>query len=468
MVTRQAAAAGRFYPADRQTLYSEVNHLLQQATTNPCKNLAAIIVPHAGYVFSGQVAAEAFHMIHRQAELENIFLLGPGHYAHFHGASVFSGDFYHTPLGEIPVNTKLVSEITASHKLFTYRPEAHLQEHSLEVQLPFLQVQLKNPFRIVPILTGHNSTEDMAAMAKILEPFFNPKNLFVISTDLSHFPAYQDAITIDKDTVDAILKNDPASLLDTLQANKNKKIPGLATSLCGEGAVMLLLHLTQYKQVSIEKLMYRNSGDSKYGNKEEVVGYQSSAITRISAQEPAFSLSDKEKKQLLFIARNTLEYFMETGQKPKIPTEYITKNLTQTCGAFVSIYHKKELRGCIGRIKSTIPLHTLVKDLVLSAAFEDERFPSVKAHELPEVKIEISVLTPLQKIAGPEELELGRHGIFMRKGPFSGTFLPQVAEKNTWTKEEFLGRCARDKAHIGWDGWSDAELYVYETISFKE
>ncbi|MEJ5265701.1 MAG: AmmeMemoRadiSam system protein A [Bacteroidales bacterium] len=179
-------------------------------------------------------------------------------------------------------------------------------------------------------------------------------------------------------------------------------------------------------------------------------------------------LDDKDKQNLLNISRQTLELFVKKHSRYQVPPSLITPNLQQKAGAFVTLRKKDKLRGCIGTFQPQHPLYLTIRDLTISSAAYDHRFTPVEEHELPDIEIEISILTPLQKIHNIEEIELGKDGILLKKGIFSGTFLPQVATQMQWTKEEFLGHCARDKAGIGWEGWKDAEIYTFRTIVFDE
>ena len=182
----------------------------------------------------------------------------------------------------------------------------------------------------------------------------------------------------------------------------------------------------------------------------------------------SFELSVEDKIQLLTIARKTLELYISKNTLPKYEEAEINPaNLSQV-GAFVTLFKNGELRGCIGHIESDKPIYKTIQGLTISSATKDYRFKSVKQDELREIEIEISVLTPMKKISSIDEIEIGRHGIYIKKGYQTGTFLPQVADKTGWSVEDFLGRCARDKAHIGWDGWRDADLFTYETLKFTE
>ncbi|MFA6820149.1 MAG: AmmeMemoRadiSam system protein B, partial [Bacteroidaceae bacterium] len=197
---RPMAVAGSFYPAQKQELQDELFQYFKSASTIyvPDSKLAAIIVPHAGYIFSGQVAATAFAQISPNAHYDHIFLLGPAHKAFVDGASINSGfDFYQTPLGKVPVDTKLCQLLINKYSFFNCTPNAHKQEHCIEVQLPFLQSRLKETPPIVPIIIGTESTDTLRDISKALQPYFNEHNLFVISSDFSHYPNYNDAIKAD-------------------------------------------------------------------------------------------------------------------------------------------------------------------------------------------------------------------------------------------------------------------------------
>jgi AmmeMemoRadiSam system protein A len=187
-----------------------------------------------------------------------------------------------------------------------------------------------------------------------------------------------------------------------------------------------------------------------------------------SDQRNGFELSREDKIQLLAIARKALEMYVKENSLPDNKKTEINPSNLKPMGAFVTLYKKGELRGCIGHIDSDKPLYQTIQSLTISSASKDYRFKSVKEDELTEIEIEISVLTPMKKISSINQIEVGRHGIYIKKGYQTGTFLPQVASETGWSVEEFLGRCARDKAHIGWEGWKDADLFTYEALKFSE
>lgn len=469
---RKPAVAGSFYPADAESLKKQLDQFFHDVDDKTVdENIAAIIVPHAGYVFSGPVAASAYTKIDPESSFDRVFIIGTSHHVMLNGASVYNQGDYSTPLGTVKVDLALANQLINESRLIKYVREAHSSEHSIEVQLPFLQYRLKNPFKIVPIVIGTQTAETCSRLAHILEPWFTPENLFVISSDFSHYPKYADAVKNDQSTGIAVLSNSPGKFINTLVANERKEIQGLATSCCGWSSVLTLLDITSAKpDIQVKHLKYMNSGDTPYGDKYRVVGYHSFIFTREQGMESqqGFHLTREDMKMLLAIARESIQSDLEGKAPPEIRESELSENLKKSCGAFVTLNKDGKLRGCIGRFIPTDPLYKVVQDMARAAAFQDYRFSPVGKAEMKHIDIEISVLTPLRRIYSLDEFELGKQGIYIIKGNRSGTFLPQVAESTHWNKEEFLGHCAQDKAGIGWDGWKDADLYTYEAVVFDE
>jgi MEMO1 family protein len=470
-IDRQPAVAGSFYPADKNELNTMLKQLFIKAV--PSKNIhnvVAIISPHAGYVFSGEAAASAYNQIDTCKKYENIFVLGSSHYVEFEGASIYSQGNFITPLGTVKVNTKLADKLIRENRVFSNRIDAHSREHSLEVQLPFLQYILHNDFRIVPIVLGTQSPEIIKDISKALQPYMNAKNLFIISTDFSHYPSYKDAKEIDKATADAILTNSPKNLIQSMRDYRSKNYTNLATCLCGWTSVLALMYMTENNpDVTYSHIQYKNSGDSEHGENNRVVGYNAIVIAlKENKSATKFKLNDNDKKVLLQIARNTIVEYVKNRKMIELNEKNMSSTLKINCGAFVTLKKKGGLRGCIGRFDANESLYKVVQEMAVASSTQDYRFKQVETIEIPELEIEISVLTPMQRINSIDEFKLGKHGIYIKKGYKSGTFLPQVAAETGWTKEEFLGHCAQDKAGIGWDGWKDAELFIYEAIVFGE
>ena len=476
-VVRPATQANRFYTGDARELSEEVDSLLAlHRGETVYRDVAALIVPHAGYYFSGNVAAAAYMTMPKDKQYKRIFLLGPSHHEWLDGASVNTeADYYATPLGQVKVDRETAVALTAAASVFRYEPKAHDREHCLEVQLPFLQRRFGNGKStqtsedsvppIVPIIISTNDFQKLKRIAEALKPYLTDENLFIVSSDFSHYPKYEDACKVDARTGKAVESGDVEQFIAALEENARSGVRNLATSACGELAIATLLMMID-STYEVKHLMYQNSGDADESDHSRVVGYHAFAIVRNgqTRTDADFSLSDEEKRMLKEIAMTSIKDSLDG--KPISHHSPLTSHLSEKCGAFVSLHKHGRLRGCIGHFGEDMPLHEIVAEMARAAAFEDPRFMPVTADELADIDIEISVLTPMRRIQSLDEFELHRHGIYIRKGYRSGTYLPQVADEVNWTKEEFVSHCAQDKAGIGWDGWKDAELYVYEAIVF--
>lgn len=481
---RPAAVAGKFYDADRESLIRTVARCYKKAETmaplsreerDGRTTVQAVVVPHAGYVFSGAVAAAAYLRLDPEVRYKRIFLLGPSHHVAFDGASVASAySAYSTPLGNVDVDTATCMALQQTGA-FGYVPAAHDREHCLEVQLPLLQYRMKNPAPIVPIIIGTQNSDRLMAIAKALQPYFTADNLFVISSDFSHYPSYDDALTVDSCTGHALETGSLENFQQAVEHNGDLGIRNLYTSACGQCAIAVMLAMAQQSgkmtlasDLHIKHIAYLNSGDSPYGGKKEVVGYHAFALFRDKKIEndqaaddsDSFTLTANDKQQLKNLAWNAIA--PARMHRPVTPTPVFESRV----GVFVTLTEYGHLRGCIGHFGEDVPLGRLTEEMARAAAFEDPRFRPVTEDELCDIELEISVLTPLKRITDISQFDYGRQGIYIKKGGRSGTFLPQVAKEVNWTKEEFLGHCSQDKAGLGWDGWRTADLYTYEAIIF--
>ncbi len=470
-IDRQPAVAGQFYPGNTAELKATLKDLFAKAVPpKTAGHIQAVIVPHAGYIFSGGVAASCFNQIDPSRHFDNVFVLGPSHHVGFEGGSVYTDGNFITPLGSVNVNTKLGKQLVGRSKVLVTRNDAHQLEHSVEVELPFLQTRFGKDLTIVPIVLGASSAATCKKIADELRPYFNEKNLFVISSDFSHYPAYEDAERADKTTAAAILTRSPDKLINAMKDNAEARMPNLVTSLCGWPCVLTLLYMIEDNpKVTIQIVDHKNSGDASVGEKERVVGYYAMTVTVPTEQnKESFHLTDKDKRDLLVLARKTVSQKVRQQEIATPEPSGLSTALRTNCGAFVTLRKKGSLRGCIGRFDATEPLFKVVQQMAVASSTEDYRFSPVDPGEVDQLEIEISVLTPMRRIHSVDEIELGKHGIYMKKGMKAGTFLPQVATETGWSKEEFLGHCAQDKAGIGWNGWKDAELFVYEALVFDE
>ncbi len=336
---RLPAVSGSFYPANAQELKAQIASFFDRILdkkTDP--DIAAVIVPHAGYIFSGEVAATAYARLDPDKTWEHIFLIGSSHYESLNGASIYNLGDFQTPLGVVKVDTHLANKLINGHKVFKSVPSSHEREHSLEVQLPFLQYRLNKPFKIVPVIIGTQSAETCKNIADALKPYFNSQNLFIISTDFSHYPAYADAVKYDRITGDAIASNNPALFVNTLLQNDKKGITGLATSCCGWSSVLTFLNITSnVPGVKIEHVKYMNSGDTSYGDKNRVVGYHSFIITIGNKETTGFNLSQPDGQLLLRTARDAIETRLKNKPLPVYSGPQLTKDIKIPCGAFVTL-----------------------------------------------------------------------------------------------------------------------------------
>jgi len=470
-IDRQPTVAGSFYPADKKELQRMLQEFFKNAPSTLGQRPLAIIVPHAGYVFSGSVAAAAYKQIDRDKRFKHVFIIGSSHTMYFDGVSVYTqGDFI-TPLGTVTVDT-LASLLDKKYRFINNNIKPHEKEHGLEVQLPFLQYWLKNPFTIVPIIIGGESQSTCRNLADALAPYFSEDNLFVISSDFSHYPADADAIISDSTMADAILSNSSQKFMKTKLLDESKGTPNLVTAMCGWTSMLTLLDITENRNdIVYKKILYKNSSDSpQFGDKSKVVGYNAICAIKTDNEvdKSQFTLNEDEKVELLKIARKTISEYLTNGKPPSICEKTLPANILIPAGAFVTLKENGQLRGCIGSFNPEQPLYKVVQSMAIASATEDYRFSPVKSTEVSSLEIEISVLTPLKKISSINEIVLGKHGIYIKKGGRSGTFLPQVATGTGWNLEEFLGHCAQDKAFIGWDGWKDADIFTYEAIVFEE
>lgn len=436
----------------------------------------ALIVPHAGYIYSGQICADAF----RQAmgrPYDVVVILGTNHTtADFSGVSLGDYSVFRTPLGDVPVDEEVTSALLAESKDCKRSREVHISEHSIEVQIPFVQVLFPNA-RIVPVVI-HPPDYKMCvrfgqALAKVLQ---NRRALIVISSDLSHYPDYKDAVKADRLTLEAIASLDStrvASLMRILD------VPSLDTRACGEAAI--LAGMTAAKALGATRAVvagYANSGDVLVGDKSRVVGYgaivlapgnapsSTRMLDRPASPSAASPIQDSEKKALLAFAREAILRYLTTKTVPLARNFPARMNFPQ--GVFVTLKKTGQLRGCIGHIPGDIELGKAVGAMALQAAFNDPRFPPVQLSELKSLEIEISILTPMKPIATPDEIVVGRDGVLMSKADQSAVFLPQVAPENNWNRTEMLDNLCK-KAGLSAGCWKrEARFQVFQAEVFGE
>lgn len=274
--TRLPTNAGYFYPESKEELEKIIRDYLEKVTVPQIEGkIFGILVPHAGYQFSGFVAAHAYKSL-EGGEFKSVILIGDSHYERFDGVSIWERGEWETPLGKVKVNEKIAREILGKSKRFFVRDSAHLFEHSLEVQLPFLQIVLRN-FEIVPIIFG-SEDKDWSILGNLISEIMKKDKILVVaSSDLSHYPSYEIAQRLDSETINSILTLDPEKFKEKTR-ELEEKYPEVDTSACAQDSIKTILKITKNLKGKATLLKYQNSGDSFLGDKSRVVGYSAIAF----------------------------------------------------------------------------------------------------------------------------------------------------------------------------------------------
>jgi len=474
---KEPNVAGGFYSADPKELSDSIDNLKQSTGPVPTDRKVLIaIAPHAGYPYSGPVAAYTFKAI-GHIHYKTIVIIGPSHFFPFEGISIWPRGGFKTPLGIVPVDEDFAQALLKENPKFQFLPQVFEREHSIEVELPFLQKTFEG-VRIVPILMGDPDPQVCRDLAVALDKLIGNRDdvLILISSDMSHYYTYDVANSMDALSLQAIKEIDPKKFFEGCISRKME--------MCGFVPVTTALIYAKLRGIKhVEVLKHANSGDTS-GDKSRVVGYSSvifySELLRVSGMRTDLlgqgktedsgvgALNSAEKKELLKIAHNSIETFVKTGKAPDIQSK--DARLNQTEGAFVTIRKHGALRGCIGNIVAQEPLYETVRDMAVAAASRDPRFTPLTAAELKDIDIEISVLSQPRRVKDASEIQLGKHGVIVGKGNHQGVFLPQVADETGWSKEEFLSQLCSQKAGLPPDAWKDPDtaLYVFTADVFSE
>jgi MEMO1 family protein len=476
---RPPAVAGQFYPQEPARLEAAVKAFLADAVPVRGERPIALVLPHAGYVYSGQIAADGW----RQAQgrdYDLVVLLGTNHtLAGFTGIGVFPGTGFRTPLGVAVVDTAAAAELLAAGGIIQPNARVHEREHSIEVQVPFAQVALPG-VPILPVVVGTTGAGDLArftsALARVI---VRRRALIVASSDLSHYPDEKGSLAADRAVLATIARMDAGGFQRTAAEQLRAGHAGLETCACGEGAIMSAIETGRALGATRGIVLSRaNSGDVPVGDPGRVVGYgavmfcagrggaDSSALDPPPEPGADAVLGPADQKALLQLARHTLERWFASGTTP-LPRD-LAPAARRHQGAFVTLYQRGELRGCIGHMAEDRPLAQNVGAMAIAAATEDPRFPAVTAAELADLEIEISVLTPLERVAGPEAVVVGRDGVQLRKDGRTAVFLPQVATEQGWDRTALLENLCR-KAGLPADAWKQgAEFWTFRSLHFRE
>jgi AmmeMemoRadiSam system protein B/AmmeMemoRadiSam system protein A len=466
---RPAAVAGAFYPADPKELTQMIDELLAKATPPPVDGeILAAVAPHAGYPYSGPVAAWTYAAL-RGHKYSRVVVIAPSHYVGFDFTSVYDGDAYTTPLGQVPVDKEFARRLAKMSSTIQLSDKGHqatrdAPEHSVEVELPWLQTILGN-FELVPIVMGDQSYESSRALGVALAKMLRNDHdtLILASSDLSHYHTYDDAETIDHKTLHAL------DAWDYLSMSRNFETR-LWEACGGAPIVAAMIYAERMGANKAEVLKYANSGDVT-SDHSRVVGYSADLFVKSAHAAdavPAFSLTDAEKAELLAVARKSVEYMIQRNE-PYTPSPSPSETLDREYGAFVTLTEGGALRGCIGYTAPIEPLYMTVRDTATLAAVRDPRFPPVTASELPKLAYEISVLSPLRHVTDIEQIKVGRDGLLMKNGDSEGLLLPQVPVEQKWDRQTFLEQTCR-KAGMDLNCWKNenTDIFSFTAVVFNE
>jgi AmmeMemoRadiSam system protein B/AmmeMemoRadiSam system protein A len=445
---KEPAVSGTFYPSDKKGLEQAVRGFLKNATLKKQDGtLVALISPHAGYQYSGQVAAHGYAQL-SDSGIDTVILLGTAHRTRFKGASVYTKGSFRTPLGIVKADEVKAATLLSKSAGVTFFPDAFTDEHSLEVQLPFLQTVLKD-FTVVPVLIGSPTAEMFEHLVLSLTELMDEHTLLIASTDLSHYHNSLFADAMDSKIISAITRLSSADTRELLQKGDSE--------LCGAFPVLITIEVARIAGASFGVVFNRAHSGDVTGEKERVVGYTSIGLYKSP-------LTDADRASLLSLARKTVHEYVSHGTMPE--TGINNPKLNSDGAVFVTLHKNGSLRGCIGHVHPVMPLFRSVMENAVAASSRDPRFPPVTKEELSDISVEISVLSPLRKLKATDDIEIGRHGLLIRKGGRQGLLLPQVAVEYGWDREAFLKNLSL-KAGLPEDAWKSSDIYSFTAEIIK-
>ncbi|MGE5816258.1 MAG: AmmeMemoRadiSam system protein B [Acidobacteriota bacterium] len=476
---RQSAVAGQFYPESPVRLKGAIEAFLHDAATPRPERPIAIVAPHAGYIYSGQIAADAFRQA-AQHHYDTVVIIGTNHTdPSFSGIAIHPGTAFRTPLGIAPIDDGMRKALMKEDGDCTANATVHAREHSVEVQVPFVQYLFPSA-TIVPVVVGRPDiglcTRFGRALAKVAK---GRQVLIVASSDLSHYPSAANAAVVDRRTLESVVTLDPDRLHTVARQQMESSIPELVTCACGEGPIMAAMEAAVALGANRGTVIsYANSADVPVGDASRVVGYgavvlssgergsDTTALSRVPAVDSSGPLQPQDKKTLLVLARESIARVLNTDTVPLARAG--SPRLQRSSGVFVTLRKHGELRGCIGQMTPTAPLPRLTEMMALAAAFNDPRFEKVRADELNDIDVEVSVLTPFKPVSNASAILPGRDGVLLRKNGRSAVFLPEVATEQGWNREEMLDNLCV-KAGLSAGCWrTGADLSVFQADAFSE
>ncbi|MEW6526809.1 MAG: AmmeMemoRadiSam system protein B [Spirochaetota bacterium] len=474
-ITKQSRLAGSWCPSDKNELLKYL--LSSDKPLQKIEGIPLIIVPHAGYMYSAHIAAKAYKAISAYKP-DIIIIIGPSHYEYFNGFALPLYDAIKTPLGVVSIQQKALRSLSQNNN-FTFNNNAFESEHSIEIQLPFIQHYFPD-IPILPVLAG-NVTYQQARQAavQLLQTLTSYKKpLFVISSDFTHHGprfSYAPYHKLQPDKRMEYIKRDDKKAIDYILSQNAEEFYNYCRStgitICGHNAVVLglLLFSTMYTK---ELVAYATSAEVT-GDYDNTVSYAALVITgefntinKNILGDNSFTISNADKRFLLSLARQSIETMLNN----KTLLEYkgaIPELCKQNAGAFVTLTINGNLRGCIGYIEPIKPLYQTVIECAVNAAFHDPRFSPLTKDEYKNIHIEISVLSPIMHIASLDELRLGTDGLLVVKGNRRGVLLPQVATEYGLTKQQFFQHTC-EKAGIYPFEYDSVTMYTFAATIFSE
>lgn len=469
---RAAAAAGEYYPSDRQALAEQVESLLTEAAQAMPADMGTArlaIGPHAGYRYSGHLAARAVLALKRDS-VYRVVLIGRSHQGSFRQVLADDHSYWQTPLGSVAIDRTYLERLREDSGIVSYDSSVHQDEHSLEIFLPLLQQAIGDDLTVVPLLMGEDDDGTTAvSLGRSLARLIDEHTVVLVSTDLSHYPTAEQAAEIDRTTVTAILSGEPSRWRQELADRTGEIVGSVQTLACAAPAVEAGLAMAKRLGLAARQLGYGTSADQAPETADRAVGYLAAAFTGQLPQPQPRPLTSSEQHRAVQVARQAIENLFSGLDAIVRPTADETI-FDERLGAFVTLKQSGQLRGCIGRLVPDGPLDQTIRSVAVAAASADSRFKPLKAEERTGLEIEVSVLSPMRTVSDPSEIELGRHGVWLTNGLSSGVFLPQVATENGWTDlDGFLGELCLQKAGLDRSCWQDSattlKVFTAEVIS---
>ena len=434
-----------------------------------------MILPHAGYQFSGQTAVCGLKAA--DEEYKRIVIIGPSHYVPMEDMlSVPRVTHYETPLGEIPLDVEFIEKLL-KHSVFQNSPQTHEYEHSVQIELPLLQYSRKD-FKLVPIVAGACSLETIEKAAAVLKGLVDDGTLVIASSDFVHYGRNYGYVPFTENIPEQIKKLDMGAY-EYIARLDGKGLLGYkqrtGATICGYVPIAILLSMLD-KSAEAELIKYTTSSELT-GDFSNSVSYLSVAfsgrwgnVAGIKPQTTNPGLTKEDKEQLLSLARQSLVYFLENRRVPQVSelNAAVNEAMKSPRAAFVTLKKNSRLRGCIGDIFPRRPLCRSVVINAINAGVNDKRFLPVTKEECNDIAIEISALTAPQPIASPDEIRIGIDGVVLNKDGRSAVFLPQVAPEQGWDVNQMLTRLSL-KAGLSGDAWKEgANFLVFQAVVFAE